>query len=330
MHNQINELQTLITETANQVTEIEAKQAALTARRRDLDNTIATADKELGKPYSFPETKTAYDSRKRAMSDRSQIIAELDTLRVNLSTLQIRLQSLQQDQIRKAYESATIDEMTGRCTEIVDAIKAVDHAMIVLSDEVATLHHRRDFALIGSNAVRACLATLTEATEAHKKAQGEAYIAGTPVDLTALVSRMRKAQQALDTALTDASAGMAAAPLIAARLAAITGEQAALADKRSTLARQYFEQQSAINELEIRNLTAALLDAYFDRMALDTKVDGGSGYALFKAANFNLRVPVLGKSTEAVQMNTPELAAMIAKLDSTLTNQLEGNHHVIL
>lgn len=327
MHNPFNQpdhLRRRIAELESEVSTTEAEALPLANRMHAVSTAIDGADAVLRKPYSYPAHREAQEAKSAAYFERGELANQIQDNKRHIDTLKGRLAELRQTLNRAEYEGVTTTELRAKLSERISAISDLDSDIDVLTFERDTLQCKRLEAQQATTAVDSAERELQAARDAHDQTQGEAFISGNPVDLSAHVDRIEEAEKRLAGATTNATGGRAALPRISARLTAIEGERITLVERRGALVADYWHTRKRIVEVEYREQIQRTIQAGRRLAALDGKTGGRFGHDLIKSMREGLKQPVNGKSFEPVRIVDTDLVDVLAEFEAELSAALSG------
>lgn len=238
MNNSFNnpdQLSRRIAELEAEINTAASEAAPLTNRMHAVSTAIANADAVLLKPYSYPAHRDAQEAKSAAYFERGQIALQIQDNKRHIDTLKNRLSELRGSLHRAEYEAVSASELCGKLSKYIADIRDVDSELDDLTFERDTLQCKRLEAQQATTTVDSIERELQAARDAHDQTQGEAFISGKNVDLSAHVDQIAKAEKHLTAATKNAAAGRSALPRISARLAAIEGERVDLDSRRGEL-----------------------------------------------------------------------------------------------
>lgn len=320
--NQPDQLRQRIAALESELSATEAEAAPLTNRLHAMNAAIDTADAVLRKPYSYPAHRDAQEAKSAAYFERGQLANQIQDNKHHVNTLKGRLGELRQTLNRTEYEAVSTTELRAKLSEHIAAIFDLDSDIDVMTFERDTLQCKRLEAQQATTAVDSAERELQAARDAHEQTQGEAFISGETVDLSAHVDRIAKAEIHLAGATTNATGGRAALPRISARLTAIEGERVGLVERRGALVDAYWHTRKRIVEVEYREQLQRTIEAGRRLAALDGKTGGRFGHDLIKSMREGLKQPVNGKSFEPVRIVDTDLVDVLAEFEAELSAAL--------
>ncbi len=325
MHNPFNQsdrLRQRIDDLQAQITATEAEALPLANRMHVVSTAIDGADAVLRKPYSYPAHRDAQEAKSAAYFERGELANQIQDNKRHINTLKGRLSELRQTLNRAEYEAVSATELRAKLSERIAAISDLDSDIDVLTFERDTLQCKRLEAQQATTAVDSAESELQAARDARDQTQGEAFISGNPVDLSAHVDRIAKAEKQLSDTTKNATGGRVALPRISARLTAIEGERGELDERRSALVADYWHTRKRIIEVEYREQLQRTIEAGRRLAALDGKTGGRFGHDLIKSMREGLKQPVNGKSFEPVRIVDTDLVDVLAEFESELSTAL--------
>ena len=328
MHNPFNQpdhLRRRITELEAEVSKTEAEALPLANRRHAVSTAIDDADAALRKPYSYPAHRDAQEAKSAAYFERGELANQIQDNKRHIDTLKGRLAELRQSLNRAEYEAVSTSELRAKLSKCIADIREVESEQDDLTFERDTLQQKRLEAQQATTAVDCAERELLAARAAHDQTQGDAFISGGNVDLSAHIDRIAKAEKRLATTSRNAAAGRAALPRISVRLAAIEGERGELDERRSALVADYWHTRKRIIEVEYREQLQRTIEAGRRLAALDGKTGGRFGHDLIKSMREGLKQPVNGKSFEPVRIVDTDLVDFLSEFEAELSAALTPN-----
>lgn len=320
--NQPDRLRQRIADLETEVSATEAEAAPLTNRMHAVSTAIADADTVLQKPYSFTAHREAQEAKSSAYFERGQLAQQIQDNNQRINTLKGRLAELRQTLHRAEYEAVSTSELCDTLSKCIADIREVDSEQDDLTFDRDTLQQKRLEAQQTTTAVDSAERELQVARAAHEQTQGDAFISGENVDLSAHVDRIAKAEKRLAATVKDAAAGRAALPRISARLAAIEGERVDLDSRRGELLDTYWNTRKRIVEGEYREAAQRTIEAGRRLAALDGKTGGRFGHDLIRSLREGLKQPVNGKALEPVRIVDTDFGDILAEFESELSAAL--------
>lgn len=322
--NNPDRLRQRISELEAEINTTEAEAAPLTNRMHAVSTAIDSADTALRKPYSFAAHREAQEAKSSAYFERGQLAQQIQDNKRHIDTLKNRLSELRCSLHRAEYEAVSASELCGKLSKYIADIRDVDSELDDLTFERDTLQCKRLEAQQATTTVDSIERELQAARAAHEQTQGDAFISGGTVDLSAHIARIDKAEKHLATAIKNAAAGRSALPRISARLAAIEGERVDLDSRRNALLADYWQTRKRIVEIEYREQLQRTIDAGRRLATLDGKTGGRFGHDLIKSMREGLKQPINGKSFEPVRIVDTDLVDVLAEFESELSAALSG------
>ena len=319
--NQPDQLRQRIADLEAEVSATHAEAAPLTNRMHAVSTAIADADTVLLKPYSYPAHREAQEAKSSAYFERGQLAQQIQDNKRHVDTLKNRLSELRGSLHRAEYESVSAVELSGLLSRHVAAIQSIDSEQDDLTLEHDTLQQKHLEAQQASTAVDSAERELQAARAAHDQTQGDAFISGKNVDLSAHVDRIAKAEKRLQAATRNAAAGRSALPRISARLVDIDGERVDLEVRRTGAIADYWKTRKRLVEIDYLEAIQQVIEAGRRLAALANKTGDRFGYDLITSMRQGLKQPVNGKALEPVRVDA-EFGAILADFESELSAAL--------
>lgn len=320
--NQPDQLRQRIAELVSEISTTEAEGTPLNNRLHAVNTVIDNADAVLRKPYSYSTHRDSQEAKSAAYSQRGALAEQIQENKQRVNTLKGRLAELRQVLVRAEYEAVSTAELRGKLSEHIAAIIDLDNDLDILTFERDTLQRKRLEAQQATTAVDSAERELQAARDAHDQTQGEAFISGGTVDLSAHVDRIAKAEKQLSDTTKKASGGRAALPRISARLTAIEGERVGLVSRRGELLDTYWDTRKRIVEIDYREQVQRVIEAGRRLAALANKSGDRFGYDLINSMRQGLKQPVNGKALEPVRVDDHDFGDILAEFESELSSAL--------
>lgn len=326
----INQLQARLCDLEAEKTHLSEQELILLERHSELRAEVDRADAELLKaPWQTRDDLQA--QRCKALSEVSEVSRKIAAISPKIGQLSIRIVDVRRDIARFEYEAVSLDDLLAASQAIALGIAGIDDRVRGLSTQRDNLNLRQTEAETALDSMGRAEEELQSARNALEKAQGEAFISGAREDLSAFTARLTKAEKRLASAKESATVAQAAMPRIAERLAEIEGAIAELEEERAIRTAEWWSNRARQTDTVYRIRVHDLIDAIRDRVVIDKRAGGNIGWQLLQSAREGLRVPVLGRGTESVNLaawfgtnSIPEVTEAVDRIEGEFNAAIQG------
>lgn len=313
------ELSARTTSPRDQLHELRERMKPLTLEIDLQDEIVEAVDRQLYGVFAprWEKEKEAKERRARAMEARFKAIQALQPLRAKEGELTLRLAEANRELERLAFTETKLSDLEQAADELVTQIAATDTRLVDLASEQAALREK----MLGVNQ----LITLEDdaqeevdkAQEALDKAEGDAFISGVEIDLSARKARIAKAAKRLSDAAQMARGSKSVRPRLAEAMKAICDETAALEKARHSLLADWWGNAKRQEVVRFTATANTLVTTAQTMAALDQRTSDSLGSAVLNHLRAGVRVPVKG-GTEAIVIPHYDTEQCLAKLTEAL------------
>jgi septal ring factor EnvC (AmiA/AmiB activator) len=297
----IDQLKSRLHDLEVEMAEITDRNSALIKRRAELRGEIDTLDVEISKA-TWQTRNELNEQRRVALIALHEVDSMITAVSHQSSPLSLRISDTRREIARLEYESVSLDDLQAASKTIASEIAGIDARVAALSAERDNLGQKRTEAEAELELLANAEEELQLAREAMEKAQGEAFISGAKADLSALTTQLARAEKHLASARNSATAAQAALSRIDERLSEVEGAIAELEGERAIRTADWWDNRARQADSVYRMRVRDLVEVIRDRVAIDKRIGSNIGWQLLQGAREALRVPVLGRGTEPVNL----------------------------
>lgn len=311
-----------------EMAEITDRNSALIKRRAELRGEIDTLDVEISKA-TWQTRNELNEQRRVALIALHEVDSMITAVSHQSSPLSLRISDARREIARLEYESVSLDDLQAASKTIASEIAGIDARVAALSAERDSLGQKQTEAQAELELLANAEEELQLAREAMEKAQGEAFVSGAKVDLSALTAQLARAEKRLASARNSATAAQAALSRIDERLSEVEGAIAELEGERAIRTAEWWDNRARQADSVYRMHVRDLVEVIRDRVAIDKRIGSNIGWQLLQGTREALRVPVLGRSTEPVNLASwfgpnfvPEVSDTVDRIEREFTTEI--------
>lgn len=272
-------------------------------------------------PSNWEAEEKAKAKRARAVAARAEAARALRPLRGKTSEIRVHMAEAHHELSRLDFAEVKLTDLKQLADGLVTQIAAADTRLVDIASEQAALREK----MVGVNQ----LCTLEDearqeadnAQEALEKAEGDVFISGVEVDLSARKARIAKAAKRLSDASQMARGSKAARPRLGEAIEALEDETAVLEKTRHGLIGEWWANRKRQEQTCFRATVDALVTIAQTMSALDQRTSDSLGGAVLNHLRAGIRVPVKG-GTEPVVIPPHDAEQCLAKLTAELSAAL--------
>lgn len=303
---------------------LEAQISTMRTRYNEADDAYNKANTALAThAYHWQEEAGLQAKRGAAKAERAELMKEMQALERQHRELSERERHCREELACAEYANIKKSDMQVEMGEALARIRDADTRLAKLNSERTDLESKRKQAEQTSDAVNAAKHELAVARDNLDQRKAQAFIDGGSVDLAPYNARIAKAEKRVADSKHNAEAGVAALPVIADRLATLTGTIAGIMKAREDAIKSYWLSYTRLFEIEYRRTVEKLIEIVNTLRVLDPKTGRLLGHRLNEGIR-SLRVPIFAANDypQPVKLIEPDVDALLNRLEGELTTAL--------